>query len=131
MLKWAVTIFPTPARTAWATDGVHFVNSHNNRDICCFCVVDAFNGLRHNTVICSNNKDRNIGYHRTSGAHGSKGLVSRCVQESNRTAVDLNRIGSDMLCNAARFTGSYICMTNIVKKRCLAVVNVSHNNNDR
>ena len=94
-------------------------------------MVDALNGLRHNAVVRRDHKDRNVGHHRAAGAHRGKGLVTRSVEEGDRTAVDLNSISADVLRNAARLAGGDVRVTDIVKQRGLAVVDVTHNNDDR
>ena len=94
-------------------------------------MVNALNGLRHDTVIGGDNENGNIGYHCTASSHRCKCLMTRSVKECYGTAVNLNSICADMLGYAACLAGCNVCMTDIVKKRGLAVVNVTHNNYDR
>ena len=48
---------------------IHFVDSNNNGNSCCLCMVYGFNGLRHDTVISRNNEDSDIRDIRTSCTH--------------------------------------------------------------
>ena len=57
--------------------------------------------------------------------------MSRCVKEGNGAAVHLNGVCADMLGDAACLAGGNICMADIVKQRGFAVVNMTHNDNDR
>ena len=83
---------------------IHLVDGNNNFYTCCLCVIDSLNSLRHNTVICGNNKNGNIRAHCTSCTHCGKCGVTRCVKESNNLFIrSYYLISTDSLCNTAGF----------------------------
>ena len=53
------------------------------------------------------------------------------VKEGDVLVVDINSVSTDVLSNTACLACSYVCMTDLIEKRGLTVVNVTHNNNDR
>ena len=110
---------------------VHLVDGNHQGNTGCFGVVDGLNGLRHNAVVRCNHKNGNIGDHGATGTHGGKGFMARSIQEGNGTAVDINGISTDMLGNAAGFAGGNVGIADIVQKRRLTVVNVSHDHDNR
>ena len=57
--------------------------------------------------------------------------MSRSVKEGDGAAVYLNGIRADVLRDAAGLTGNDIRVADIVKQRGFAVVNVTHDNDDR
>ena len=94
-------------------------------------MVDRLNGLRHDAVVSCNNQDGNIGDVRSTGTHGGERLMSRSIQEGNQLAVDVDLICTDVLGNAARLGGGDVGVADCVEDGGLAVVDVTHNNNDR
>ena len=65
-------------------------------------VVDCLSCLGHDTVICRNHKDYNVGNAGAPGPHGGKCLVTWRIQEDNVVSgCQLHAVGSDMLGNAA------------------------------
>ena len=99
-----------------SADGVHLIYCNDKRDARCLCVVYTFNGLRHYAVVRRDNKDGDIGDHRTSCTHGGKRLMTRSVEEGDGTAVNFNGICADVLGDAACLAGSDICMADIVEQ---------------
>ena len=57
--------------------------------------------------------------------------MSRRIQEGNGAAVDFDRIGADMLGDAAGLAGGDIRMADIVEQRSLAVVDMAHDHHHR
>ena len=110
---------------------IDLVNRNNDRNIRCLSVVDSFNGLRHNAVICRNHQNNNVGYLSTASTHSGKRFVARSVDKGDLTSIDVNNRSTDMLSNAACLALCNAGLTDCVKKRCFAVVNVAHNRNDR
>ena len=87
---------------------------------------------RHHRVIGSHNNNHDIGYLRTTCTHGSKRLMSRCIEEGNLPTVrQLHIISTDMLGNTSCLTSNDVGLTDIVKQRCFTVVNMSHHSNNR
>ena len=58
---------------------VDFVHSNNNFNPGCLCMVNCFYGLRHDTVICGNDQNRDIGRLRAAHTHGGKCFVARRI----------------------------------------------------
>ena len=56
--------------------------------------------------------------------------MTRGVQEGNGIAVDLNRVGTDMLRDAAGLAGDHIGLTHGIEEAGLAVVDVAHDHDD-
>ena len=92
-------------------------------------MVNRLNGLRHNAVVCRNNQNDNIGNLCTTSTHSGKGLVTWGIDEGNLTAVNSDLRSTDCLCNAAGLTSCNTGVTDCVQKRCLTVVNVTHDGN--
>ena len=57
--------------------------------------------------------------------------MARSVEEGHDAARGLDVVGTDVLGNAAGFTCSHLGTTDVVKQRCLTVVNVTHDGHDR
>ena len=58
---------------------IHLVYRNNDWNFCCFCMVNRFNCLRHDTIICSNDKYCNICDKCTACTHRRKCRVSWCI----------------------------------------------------
>ncbi|MPM56040.1 hypothetical protein SDC9_102838 [bioreactor metagenome] len=94
-------------------------------------MVDRLDGLRHNAVVRRDNEDDDIRHLRTARTHGGKRLMTRRVDKRNLTVLAANGVSADMLRNAARFAFGYAAVANRVQKRGLAVVNVTHDGDNR
>ena len=94
-------------------------------------MVDGLNGLRHNTVVRCDYKDRDIGRLGTTHTHCSECLVSWCIEECDLLSVVINYICTDVLCDTACLSGGYICLADRVKKGSFTVVNMTHYTDDR
>ena len=67
----------------------------------------------------------------TARAHGRERLVTRRVDERDRVAVVGSLVCADVLGDPAGFTSDDVCVADRVEQRCLAVVDVSHDGDDR
>lgn len=94
-------------------------------------MIDSLNGLRHNAVVCRNHEHDHVGNFRTAGTHSGKCFVTRGIDERDLTAVDIDHRSANVLGNAASFLIGNARRANRVEQRGLAVVNVTHNDNDR
>ena len=110
---------------------IHFINSNNNFYACCLSVIDSFNSLRHNTVICRNNQNCDIGCHSAPCTHSGECGVTRSIKKCNFLTVNVNLISTDCLSDAACLGRGDFCITDSIKDRGLTVVNVTHNANYR
>ena len=95
---------------------INLVDCNNNWNTSSLCVVDRLNGLRHNTVVCSNNQDDNIGDLCTTSTHCGKGLVTWGIDEGNLTAVNGDLRSTDCLSNAASLASCNASVTDCVQK---------------
>ena len=95
-------------------------------------MVDGLDGLRHHVVVGCYNDNGNVSNLGTTGTHGGKRLVTRCIEESNLSAIfEFHIVRTDVLGDTTRFTCNYVGFTNVVEQRCLTVVDVSHDCDDR
>ena len=109
---------------------IHLVDGDDDGNARCFRVVDRLNGLGHDAVVRRDNEDRDIGNHRASRAHGGERFVTGGIEEGDGLAVDLHAVRADVLGDAARFACGDVGVADRVEDRGLAVVNVSHDNDD-
>ena len=94
-------------------------------------MVDGLNGLRLDAVLRRNDEDGDIRDHRAAGTHGGERLVARGIEEGDGLALDLHLIGADVLGDAARLAGGDVGIADIVEQARLAVVDVTHDDDDR
>ena len=90
---------------------VNFVDCNDNRYTCSLGMVNGLLGLRHYTVIGSDNDNNQIGNLGTPGTHCGKGLMSRCIQEGNPLSLYIYLIGTDMLGNTTKLAFCNMCLT--------------------
>ena len=111
---------------------VNLVDSEDDRHTGCGSVVDSFDGLRHDAVVGSHDDYDKVGNLRTTGTHSGKRLVTGSIEEGYVAAIgELHIIGADVLGNTAGLTGDDISLTDVVEKRGLAVVDMTHDCNNR
>ncbi len=115
---------------------INLINSDNVGNPCCFNTSECFKRLRLYAVFSRDNENRNISDVCSAVAHFLKGFVAWCIEKSDlfcRTFLRrmFNYICREMLGDSAGFTLYYIRFADIVKNRRFAMVNMTHNNNDR
>ena len=93
-------------------------------------MVDSFDRLRHDTVVGGDNKDGYIRRHSASGSHRCESGVTRGVKEGDLLTVTVDPVSADMLCDTACFRCGDLCISDSVEYRSLAVVDMTHNDND-
>ena len=69
---------------------INLVDSNDDFYTGSLCMVDCLNGLWHNTIICSDNQDCNIGRICTTHTHCGKCFMSRCIEEGDFLTVDFH-----------------------------------------
>jgi len=94
-------------------------------------VVDRLARLGHDTVIGGNNQDYDVGHFCAAGTHCGKGLVTRCIKERDLATLQFHVIRADVLGDAAGLAGNNICLTYGIQQRRLAMVDVTHDRNNR
>ena len=82
-------------------------------------MLDRFDCLRHDTVVCSDDQHDHVGRFGAPCAHQSERFVTRRIEEHDATflvrivgAGNLDAIRADVLCDAAGFTAGDICDAN-------------------
>ena len=110
---------------------ITLVDGYNDRNLCSFSMVDGFPCLRHDTVVCRNNKYYDICNLSSSGSHHTECSVTRSIQEYDFTLIRNSYfISTYMLCNTTVLTSYNVCTSNGVKCLCLTMVYVTHNSDN-
>jgi hypothetical protein len=94
-------------------------------------VGDRFLRLRHHAVVGCDHQDHDVGCLRTASTHGREGLVTRGVEERDHAARRFHVVRADVLRDAARFARCDLGAADVVEQRGLAVVDVTHDGDDR
>ena len=110
---------------------VDLVDCNDDLNVRSLCMVDRLDSLRHDTVICRNDQYGDIRGIRAAHTHGRKCFMTRCVEECDLLPVDRDHVSTDMLRDTARLAVGHMCISDRVEKRCLAVVNMTHDTDDR
>ncbi len=105
---------------------IDLVDSNDDLYASCLCMVDRLNSLWHNAVVCCYYQDSDISRLGTSHTHSCKCLMSRCIKESDLSAVNLNNRSTDVLGDTACLSCSYVSLTDGIQKGCFTMVNVTH-----
>ena len=98
-------------------------------------MVEGLDGLRLDAVVRRHDQDRDVGHLGASGTHGGERLVTGGVDERDRAvfAADLGMhlVGADVLCDATGLTRHHIRGADRVEHLGLAVVDVTHDGDNR
>ena len=62
---------------------VDLVDGHDDGNFGGLGVIDGFQSLRHDAVVCGHHDDHNVGDLGAAGAHASEGFVARRIEEHN------------------------------------------------
>ena len=87
--------------------------------------------LRHYAVVCGHHQNYDVGDLRASRTHGRESLVTRGVQEGNRTVGGCYAIGANVLRNATGLASGNLRLPDIVEQRGFTVVDVAHDGHHR
>jgi hypothetical protein len=66
---------------------INLVNRHDHRHTSSAGVTNSFNSLRHDTIVCRNHQNDDVGDLCTTGAHLREGCVTRRVNEGDLFAI--------------------------------------------
>ena len=114
---------------------VDLVDRHHDRHIRRQGVVERLDRLRHHAVVGRHHQDGDVGRLGAAGTHGGERLVTRGVDEGDLAlvTVDLGRhlVGADGLGDAAGLAGHHVGLADRVQQLRLAVVDVTHDGDDR
>ena len=98
-------------------------------------VVDRLHRLRHHAVVGRDHDHRDVRGLRAAGTHGGERLVTRGVDEGDRPLVALqlgdHLVGADVLGDAAGLALADVGVADRVQQARLAVVDVTHDRDDR
>ena len=110
---------------------VDLVDRNDDRHFGRLGVVDGLDCLRHDAIVGRHNQDDDVCDVGTTSTHGREGLVTRGVDEGDFAAVTVHLVGTNVLGDATGFAGSDVGFANLVQQRGLAVVDVTHDSDDR
>ena len=111
--------------------GVTFVDGDNDRFARLLGEFNGLDGLGHDAVIGSHHEYHDVGNICTTGTHLREDRVARGINKADGAVTMFNAVGSDMLGNAPSLTRSNPALSDEVQQRCLTVVNVTHECNNR
>ena len=117
---------------------VAFVDRDDDRDLGGLRVAQGFEGLWHDAIVGRDDQHDDVRHVRPAGAHRAECGVARRVEESNLLQLVLalgmrngNRVGADVLRDAARLPGGDVRIADHIEQRGLAVVNMTHDGHYR
>ena len=108
-----------------AAGQVDFVQRHDHGDVGRFGVMYCLDGLRHNAVVCGDDKHDDVGHICASCPHSRKRLVARRIEECNLTLPDVDLICADVLGDSACLAGGNVSGADFIQQARFAVVNVA------
>ena len=94
-------------------------------------MVDGLLGLRHHAVVGRNHQNDHVGGSGATGTHRRESGVPRRVDEGDVAVLRVHVIGTDVLGDAPGLAGHHAGVADMIEKRGLAVVDVSHDRDHR
>ena len=110
---------------------VDLVDGHDDRHVGRLGVVHRLNGLRLEALCRGDDQNDDVGQVCTAGAHVRESRVSRGVDERDRLAVVSDGRSADMLRDRPGFLRRHMGVADGVLQRGLAVVDMTHESDDR
>ena len=110
---------------------VYLVDGHDDGHPRGFGMVNGLHGLGHNAVVRSHHQDNHVRHLGASSTHGGECLVTRGIDEGNLPAVAGDRIGADMLGDAAGLPLCDAALADGIQQAGLAMIHVAHNRDHR
>ncbi len=111
---------------------VHLVDGHDDRHVGGAGVFDRLDRLRHDAIVAGHHQDHQVGDVGAASPHLREGRVARGVEEGDLLAAfQANLVGADMLGDAAVLAAGHIGGAQGVQQAGLAVVDVTHDGDDR
>ena len=96
-----------------------------------FRVIDRLDRLRHEAVVGRDDEDDDVGHVRAARAHRGEGRVAGRVEKGDARVLVIDRVGADVLRDAAGFARRDARLANRIHERRLAVIDVAHESDDR
>ncbi len=94
-------------------------------------MLNRFAGLRHDAVVGGDNNDSDIRQVRATGAHRGECRMARRVEKSDGVVVIGDHVRADVLGDTAIFALRDAGPPNMIQQRCLTMVNMTHERDDR
>ena len=110
---------------------VDLVHGDDDRHLGGACVVDRLDRLRHDAVVGRDHEHSDVRHLGAAGAERGERLVARRVEERHAPAVVVDLVGADVLRDAAGLRLHDGAFPDGVEQRRLAVVDVTHDRDDR
>ena len=111
---------------------IDLVDRDHHRHAGVLGVRDRLDRLRHHLVIRGDHEHDDVRHLRTARAHGRECLVARRVEEGDRLAVrERDVVRTDVLRDAAGLAGNHVRLADVIEQRRLAMVDVTHDRDDR
>ncbi len=110
---------------------VDLVERDDDRHLRRLGVVDRFERLGHHAVVGGHHDHRDVGDPRAARAHRGERLVARGVEEDDAAVVLDDLARADVLRDAAPLAGRHVGGPDRVEQARLAVVDVTHDRDDR
>ena len=110
---------------------VDLVDRDDDRHLGRLGVVDRLDRLGHDAVVGRDDEHDDVGDLGAAGAHLGEGLVARRVDERDEAAVLDGLVGADVLRDATGLAGDDVGGADAVEQQGLAVVDVTHDGDDR
>ena len=115
-----------------STGFVDFVDGKDDGHTSSHCVVDGFLGLWHHVIVGSDDDDGDVGDLRTTSTHSGEGFVTWGVEEGDfATILELHVVSTDVLGDTTCLTSDDVGIADVVEKRSLTVVYVTHHSDNR
>ena len=110
---------------------VDLVDRHHQRYAGCLGMLDRFDGLRHDAVVCRHHQDHDVRDLGAARAHRGKGRVAGRVEECDLALVHFHHVGADMLGNATGLAVGDMGRADVVEQGRLAVIDMTHDRDHR
>src|SRR5436190_1921694 len=110
---------------------VDLVDGDDHRDLRGSRVIDRFLRLRHDAVVGRDDEDDDVRHLRAARAHHRERFVTRRVEKDDLAALLLDVVRADVLRDSAGFAFRDVGLADDVEERGLAVVDVTHDGDDR
>ena len=94
-------------------------------------MMDRLDGLRHDAIIRRHDQYNQIGNLCAAGAHRREGLMTGRVEKGHHPALGFDVICADVLRDPSRFPACHPSPPYVIQERGLAMVDVTHNGNNR
>ncbi|MCK7489211.1 MAG: hypothetical protein MZU79_02405 [Anaerotruncus sp.] len=110
---------------------VGLVDGHDDRNSGSLGMFDRLDGLGLDSLLGRHHQDDDIGYVGAPGSHFTERLMPWSIEERDFSALELHLVGSNVLSDTAGFPLGDMCLPDPVQKRCLSMVDMTHQGNEQ